>query len=70
MFFCVWAGKQVIPRKDLPRIYTMCLPVKDKDGGVDVTGEDGEGGLSLSSGLQDLEVRAFPNLTFVGRLPY
>lgn len=38
----------------------MCLPVKNRDGGVDVTGDAGEGDLSLSSGLQDLEVRASP----------
>ena len=24
-------GVQVIPRKDLPRIYTMCIPVDDAD---------------------------------------
>lgn len=48
---------QVIPRKDLPRIYTMCLPVKDRGGGAaDLAEGDGEGELSLSSGLQDLEV--------------
>lgn len=50
--------KQVIPRKDLPRIYTMCLPVKDRDGGFYAQDDLGEGDLSLSSGLQDLEVRA------------
>lgn len=49
---------QVIPRKDLPRIYTMCLPVKDRDG-RSADPAEGEGELSLSSGLQDLEVR-FP----------
>lgn len=49
---------QVIPRKDLPRIYTMCLPVKDRDGGVGATSDQEEAELSLSSGLQDLEVRA------------
>lgn len=38
----------------------MCLPVKNRDGGVDVTSDAGEGDLSLSSGLQDLEVRASP----------
>lgn len=47
---------QVIPRKDLPRIYTMCLPVKDRDGGTANPAES-EGELSLSSGLHDLEVR-------------
>lgn len=47
---------QVIPRKDLPRIYTMCLPVKDRDGGFYAKDDLGEGDLSLSSGLQDLEV--------------
>ena len=50
--------QQVIPRKDLPRIYTMCLPVKDRDGGFYAKDDLGEGDLSLSSGLQDLEVRA------------
>ncbi|CAM9610413.1 unnamed protein product [Ascophyllum nodosum] len=50
-----WNLSKVILRKDLPRIYTMCLPVTDKNGAVDVTGDLGEGHLSLSSGLQDLE---------------
>eukprot|EP00903_Cladosiphon_okamuranus_P016662 g15365.t1 len=49
-----WNLSKVIPRKDLPRIYTMCLPVKDRGGGTDGQAE-GEGELSLSSGLQDLE---------------
>ncbi|CAM9152730.1 unnamed protein product [Pylaiella littoralis] len=51
-----WNLSKVIPRKDLPRIYTMCLPVKDRNGNVGTasdTGEEAE--LSLSSGLQDLE---------------
>lgn len=34
----------------------MCLPVKDRARGVDVTGGAEEGDLSSSSGLQDLEV--------------
>lgn len=46
----------MIPRKDLPRIYTMCLPVKDRDGGIGATSDQEEAELSLSSGLQDLEV--------------
>lgn len=50
------ANAQVIPRKDLPRIYTMCLPVKNRDGGIGAAADTGEGELSLSSGLQDLEV--------------
>ena len=33
----------------------MCLPVKDRDGGTADLAES-EGELSLSSGLQDLEV--------------
>lgn len=50
--------RQVIPRKDLPRIYTMCLPVNDRDRGFYAKDDVGEGDLSLSSGLQDLEVSA------------
>ncbi|CAM9166419.1 unnamed protein product [Ectocarpus sp. 12 AP-2014] len=46
-----WNLSKVIPRKDLPRIYTMCLPVKSRDGGAG----EGEAELSLSSGLHDLE---------------
>ncbi|CAB1117285.1 unnamed protein product [Ectocarpus sp. CCAP 1310/34] len=46
-----WNLSKVIPRKDLPRIYTMCLPVKSRDGGAG----EGEVELSLSSGLHDLE---------------
>lgn len=56
--FFFFVLKQVIPRKDLPRIYTMCLPVKDRDGGFYAKDDLGEGDLSLSTGLQDLEVRA------------
>ena len=40
-----WNLSKVIPRKDLPRIYTMCLPVKNKDGS-DTT--------RLTEGLKDL----------------
>lgn len=36
----------------------MCLPVKDKGRGVDLTGEATDGP-ALSSGLKDLEVRNF-----------
>ena len=36
----------------------MCLPVKDRDGGFFAKDDLGEGDLSLSSGLQDLEVSA------------
>lgn len=34
----------------------MCLPVKDRDGGIGTAGDTLEAELSLSSGLQDLEV--------------
>lgn len=44
-----WNLSKVIPRKDLPKIYTMCLPVKD--GGV--IRSEAEGG-TLGAGLADL----------------
>lgn len=34
----------------------MCLPVKDRNGGIGTADVTGEAELSLSSGLQDLEV--------------
>ncbi|CAM9157010.1 unnamed protein product [Sphacelaria rigidula] len=50
-----WNLSKVIPRKDLPRIYTMCLPVKDRGRGVDLTGQGSADVPALSSGLQDLQ---------------
>ncbi|CAM9203809.1 unnamed protein product [Hapterophycus canaliculatus] len=51
-----WNLSKVIPRKDLPRIYTMCLPVKERGSSGDAVADAaGDGELSLSSGLHDLE---------------
>ncbi|CAM9447207.1 unnamed protein product [Choristocarpus tenellus] len=46
-----WNLSKVIPRKDLPRIYTMCIPVQDKR----LDGEERDNASLSSSGLQDLE---------------
>ncbi|CAM9136168.1 unnamed protein product [Discosporangium mesarthrocarpum] len=51
-----WNLSKVIPRKDLPRIYTMCLPLQDRNGDVGSIDEKKNGGLSPTSGLQDLEL--------------
>ena len=40
-----WNLSKVIPRKDLPRIFTMCLPVKNPDGQTST---------SIGAGLADL----------------
>lgn len=53
-----WNLSKVIPRKDLPRIYTMCLPVSD---GPDETPSDDpspeeDGDLPLGQGLADLRM--------------
>ena len=48
-----WNLSKVIPRKDLPRIYTMCVPQRD----VARTGADADGAAKdtfLASGLDDL----------------
>ncbi|CAM9576179.1 unnamed protein product, partial [Phaeothamnion confervicola] len=48
-----WNLSKVIPRKDLPRIYTMCLPVKDR---YRWQGYDAQHHVeALGKGLQDLE---------------
>lgn len=36
----------------------MCLPVKDREGDIGAAADIGDAELSLSSGLQDLEVSA------------
>jgi len=41
-----WNLSKVIPRKDLPRIFTMCLPVKNPDGQGNAS--------SIGAGLADL----------------
>ena len=46
----------------------MCLPVKDRYGGKGDPAE-GEGELSLSSGLQDLEVSLACSPAAVSRFP-
>lgn len=43
-----WNLSKVIPRKDLPRIYTMCLPILPTDPAA-------AGARTLGTGLQDLE---------------
>jgi len=48
-----WNLSKVIQRKDLPRIYTMCLPKAYQAPSGDMSGEDGQ---SLGRGLVDLEV--------------
>ncbi len=47
-----WNLSKVIQRKDLPRIYTMCLPQSYRAGTGDMS-DDGEG--SLGRGVADLE---------------
>jgi len=37
-----WNLSKVIPRKDLPRIYTMCLPVAKNDDGSDSSSSSGD----------------------------
>ena len=48
-----WNLSKVIQRKDLPRIYTMCLPSSYRGGTGDMS-EDGEN--SLGKGVVDLEM--------------
>lgn len=47
-----WNLSKVIQRKDLPRIYTMCLP---REYQVSATGENIDSTASLAKGLADLE---------------
>merc|ERR1719384_1099877 len=48
-----WNLSKVIPRKDLPRIFTMCLPVKNPDGGGS-GGNNNNNTSSIGAGLSDL----------------
>lgn len=50
---CPLLSIQVIPRKDLPRIYTMCLPPSYRSKGS--PNDDTPEGESLGSGIADLE---------------
>ena len=47
-----WNLSKVIQRKDLPRIYTMCLPTNFQ---AKASGDQSEEGRSLGQGLMDLE---------------
>ncbi|OQR97000.1 hypothetical protein ACHHYP_12931 [Achlya hypogyna] len=58
-----WNLSKVIPLKDLPRIYTMCIPVKDSQSG-DRTTETG-----LGSALEDLEASREEVINAVMRAP-
>lgn len=54
-----WNLSKVIPRKDLPRIYTMCIP----------QGDAGAGGGALAAGLADLRKTRDDVLAEVRRAP-
>ncbi|KAG9412968.1 EH domain-containing protein 1 [Aphanomyces cochlioides] len=58
-----WNLSKVIPLKDLPRIYTMCIPVKDRGDGTKTT-ETG-----LGSALDDLESSRDEVINAVMRAP-
>ena len=47
-----WNLSKVIQRKDLPRIYTMCLPTNFQ---AKASGDQSDEGRSLGQGLMDLE---------------
>ncbi|ETW09803.1 hypothetical protein, variant [Aphanomyces invadans] len=58
-----WNLSKVIPLKDLPRIYTMCIPVKERGDGSKTT-ETG-----LGSALEDLESSRNEVINAVMRAP-
>ena len=47
-----WNLSKVIPRKDLPKIFTMCLPVQEntKEGGTSSSGASGGGDTTFENG--------------------
>ena len=48
-----WNLSKVIPRKDLPRIYTMCLPINSQTG-AESSAEEGRKEQPIGNGLADL----------------
>ena len=63
-----WNLSKVIPRKDLPRIFTMCLPVK-KTSGAEGGEEDAYDTSSIASGLSDLHQTRDDVVTEVMKAP-